>query len=206
MKSINKLIVTLLVAVCASAQAQSDQSVLNEINELTRAIRQATVDSTAPRSSLIEARNHLEDALDLIESSSGYNGRCFDFAYEKYFLQSSSATATEKALAACRKIADVPVAKFAYEKYFLSLSATSSMDKAVLISGENMKGKLNILKLAYEKYFISLSSTSALDLAYLGSQKVRRGSEECLEQLYKRYFKSYSAKTAMDKAFEGCAQ
>ena len=206
MKSFKKLILSMLLAVCASAQAQSEESVIQEINELTRSIRQATVDSTASRTSLIEARDLLQDALDLIESSSGYNGRCFDFAYEKYFVSHSGATATEKALAACRKIADVPVAQFAYEKYFVSLSATSSMDKAVLISGENMKGKLSILKLAYEKYFVSLSSTSALDLAYLGAQKVRRGSDDCLEQLYKRYFKSYNAKTAMDKAFEGCAE
>ncbi len=204
MKSINKLFMSLLLTVCASAQAQSDQTVLNEINELTRAIRQATVDSNAPRASLIEARNHLEDALDLIEVGSGHNGRCFDFAYEKYFSQSSSATATKKALAACRKIADVAVAEFAYTKYFESLSATSAMDKATLVSGENMKGKLNVLKFSYSKYFESLSSTSALNLAYEGSAKVRRGSEACLEQLYKRYFKSYSSKTSMDKAFAGC--
>lgn len=196
--------VTLLFSI--SSYAQNESALIRNIVDLSRQIRQSAPESTASRASLLEARDLMEQALTLIEDGSHYDQSCFNFAYEKYSVNHISSVATDKAIAACKKIADLKVATFAYEKYYTSHISSTAMDKAADASGPALKGKLDMLQFAYEKYYTSHIASTAMDKAAQGIAQVPRGSLSCLQDLYNRYYGGHTASVAMDKTIAACSR
>lgn len=196
---------TLLFFSASYSYAQSNNQLISEITQLARTIRDEASTTNASTETLRSVRNNLEDALVKLRQGGddGNKGECFNYAYEKYFIANSSATATDKAIKLCRTVTDVPVLKFSYDKYYIALSATAAMDRAGTVASLPMRNKVDQLSFAFEKYYISLSSTAAMDKAKAVSQ-LSSGSQSCLRSLFDRYYATYSSTVAMDKAIEGC--
>lgn len=191
-----------------SSSAQANPDIKEEIVELSRAVRASTLTSKASSQSLQEAREHLRKALNLLDGeddgSSGVEG-CFKFAYEKYYVSQSSSVATDKAVAACKKIDDLDVAKFLYEKHYVSATASAAMDLAAEGSIRS-RGKLEIVSFAYEKFYVSLSASAAAKKAGEESRRVPRNGLACVKELYEKYYQSMTAAAAMSKSLQGCSR
>lgn len=188
--------------------AQSNPNLVQQISELSRQIRISAATTEASDKSLVEALTLMEDALVLIESKSSNNGpnsECFNYAYNKYYSSNTSTVATDKAIAACKKIADLNIAQFAYDRYYSSNTSSVAMDKAAQISGVSQKGKLDMIQFAYEKYYSSNTATVSMDRAGNGVANVPRGSLQCLKDFYDRYYGSNTPSVAMDKTLAACS-
>jgi hypothetical protein len=202
----NSLNILVALFVSTPLFAQANEELISEINDLSRAIRQATLETQATEQELKLARDSMFEALELIESSSGSNKACFDFAFEIYRHSTSDLNATDKALAACKIIADLKVAQYAYDIYRNSTSNANALDKATNGATRDQKGKLDIIQFAYEVYRHSTSDESALKAALTGVAHVKRGSIECVKEFYERYNDSTSNSNAMNKALESCSR
>ncbi len=198
------LAISLLLSV--NGLAQTDSKVKNDIIELARAIRLAAPESEASAQALVDVREQLNDALDTLEASSNIQNGCFKFAFDKYNTSNSTSTATDKAVAACKVIADLGVARFAFDKYNAGNSTNNAMDKAAQAANKSSKGKLDMVTFGFDKYNAANSTTNAMDLAAQGVASVPRGSLSCIKELFDKYNLSNSTTEAMNKAFAGCSQ
>ena len=202
------LLVSVLVLVFSQNLLATDAQI-GRINRLVKDIRSESDTTNASDESLQQAIDHLEQALDLLKQDSnngGYNKDCFDYVYSKYYLDSSSSVATDKAIAACKKIDDLAILKYSYGKYYLALAASSAMDKAVQIAVLPLKGKMDMLSFAYDKFYLTLTADSSMTKAGQGISRVKKNSLQCLQDLYANYYRTDSSDSAMTKAINGCTQ
>ncbi len=186
--------------------AQATQQDINEIVNLAEQVKYAARSSQASDSDLQDAKQQLRDVIALLNQTddSHNNQECIDYAYEKYLLGQSSQTATDSAIAACRKIKDLEVAQSLYDKYYLGLSSVAAMDRSADHSGPSSDGKLDMIEYAYSKYYLGLSSVAAADRSATAVANVHRGNLSCLESMYQRYSQTMSSVAAMDKAAQAC--
>jgi len=202
------LLVSFLLLIFSQNLLATDAQI-GRINRLVKDIRIESDVTNASDESLQQVIDHLEQALDLLKQDSnngGYKKECFDYAYAKYYLDSSSSVATDKAIAACKKVEDLSILKFSYDKYYLALSATNAMDKAVQIAVLPLKGKMDMLTFAYDKFYLTLNADSSMTKAGQGIARVKKNSLQCLQDLYTNYYRTDSSDSAMTKAINGCAQ
>ncbi len=199
-----------LIAITAivGLSAFATQEDTTDITNLAEQVKLAARTTQATSAELQEVKAQLHDVLALLNQSGGSpgtpNGACFDFAYSKYYLSQNSQTATDNALAACRKIQDLPVAQFLYEKYDLALSSAVAMDRAAGNAGSTLVGKVDMVQFAFDKYNTAMSPMNAADRTVNQITLVRRGNLTCLQNLFQKYFQSMTAPNAMDAAVKGC--
>jgi hypothetical protein len=179
-----------------------------DIIDLADQVKLAARTSTASSTDLQEAKNQLKEVLRLLNQtgggSGGTNTDCINFAYSKYYTSLPSNQATQKAVAACKLIKDLPTAEFLYIKLYQSLPAVAAMDEAASRSGTSKIGKLDMLQFAFNKYFMGLSSQNAAVRASDGIDKVPRGRLNCLQTLFNKYYASQSSTQAMDQSLIDC--
>jgi hypothetical protein len=208
MKKVLSILCTVILFTATSSMATPQD--LQEIQNLAGQIHLAAKNSGATDAELDLAKEKLREVIDLLNQSGNGNtpdpisGGCFDFAYEKFFVSQSTSTATTNALAACKKISDLEVAKFLYDKYFVASSAATAMNEASNRSGPALSGKLDMLTFTYDKYFVASSAATAANKASDAIKTVPRGRLGCLQKLYEKHFTSKSAATAMDLAIKDC--
>lgn len=202
---------SVLIGLTISFSVHASPTVVRDIVRLSRAIENAAPVSGIPEENLLEVREKLSEALDLLQAGDGEPNEptlplpgCVDFAYEKYSMNLSSPVATDKAIAACKKIVDLNVAKYVFEKHNINLNATVSMDKAAEQSNQTVRGKFQVISIAYDAYVLNLSSTVAISRSLTNAATVSKQSAACLKSLYDKYAVNLSPTVAMDKAFEGC--
>lgn len=203
MKQISVIVLASIISVSAFASRQDVRDILN----LTEQVRLATQSTAASESDLAEVKEKLREVVALLNQGPApvpTETGCFDFAYAKYYVTQTSATATDNALAACKRISDLEVTKFIYEKLYVTLTAANAMDGATELSEKLGRGRLEMLKFAYEKYYVTMSAKSAITKAAEQVATLGRGRLECLQSLYKKYYQTQSSATAMDSAVTGC--
>ncbi len=204
-----KSILSLLLASFCSSFAFADYQDVSDIINLAQQVELAARSTQASDGELQDVKSQLRDILSVLNQTNPNpgtpgTGDCFDFAYAKYYVSQSSQTATNNAVAACKKIRDLPVAKFLYEKHYVSLSSASAMDLAADQSGSSMIDKEDMVRFAYDKYYVSYSATASATRSAQAIAPVRRGSLSCLKSLYDKYYVSMSSAAAMDAAAQGC--
>ena len=200
-----KAIFIITLFTCNFAFAQNNQQLINEIIELTRVVRDEARKTTATEQALLNVRNNLEDAIELLRGGNN-NQECFEYAYQKYFSSNSSSAAAEKASNLCKTVQDVPVLKFAFEKYYSSNSTENAINKAGAVASKSMRNKLDMVTFAFEKYYSASSSESAMNKASNGISLVRSGSLDCLKRFFDIHYSGNSSTVAMDKSIESCKQ
>lgn len=199
---------TLLISCLSASLAMASQPEIDEVIDLATQIRLAarTTNATTAELNLVNAQ--LREILNVLNNASGGNGgpnsECFKFAYSKYYQTQDSTTATDNALVACRKVADMKVVQFLYSKYYQTMDAAKSMDNSAARATFAQAGKLDMIEFAYSKYYQILDAATS---ATRGSElvaKVRVGNLDCLKTLFSKYYQTMNGPDAMDKAGQGC--
>jgi hypothetical protein len=192
----------LLVGLSAFANQQD----VYDVQDLAEQVKYAARTSEASSATFQEAKDQLRQVIALLNDTGNPDNdqECIDYAYQKYYMGQSSQAATDSAIAACRKIEDLDVARFLYDKYYMGLSSVAAMDRSADHAGMASSGKLDMIQFAYGKYYLGLSSVAAADRATEALVNVRRGKLSCLESLYQRYYQSMSSVAAMNAAAQGC--
>lgn len=200
----------LAISPLLSTSALAASGVKRDILNLTRQIEDALLNSSASDSSLENAKEQLESALQLIqESSQGGTypqSDCMKFAYEKYYMTLSSSAAMDKASQACRGNDSVEVMQFLYEKFYIVTSSNAAMDKAADLSKDSVSGKLPIIRFAFDKYYQVKAADASATKAARGAQNVSSGALSCVQMSYDNYYRTQSSDQAMDSAFKACAR
>lgn len=204
-----KVLSMIFVALSLSISALASQQQVEKIRNLANNIKSLVSITEASDDQLSEAEDKLREVIQLLNQQDGSGDdsatACFEFAYEKYFQSMSSASATDKAMAACKITGDLEVLKFLYEKHFQSKSAASAMDTASQEATRATRGKLEMIKFIYDKYFQNSSATTSATKAAVAVVNLKRNSLNCLQSLYPKYFQTMSASSAMDKAILSCS-
>lgn len=208
---INKFVLVVLGLALFHTSAQASPAVVRDIVNLSRSVENAANVSGIPEENLVAARDKLKEVLDLLSGTDpGNPGNpgtpdCVDFAYNKYYETFPSQQATDKAVAACKIIADMNVVQYLFDKHYAELTAGAAMDKAASQSGQAVRGKIQIITFAFDAYFQDLTSSASATKAATNAARVSTKALSCLQSLYNKYFESLTAAASMDKAFDGCA-
>ncbi|MBL6989524.1 MAG: hypothetical protein ISR65_07085 [Bacteriovoracaceae bacterium] len=176
-----------------------------DVRQKLGAIRKELKLTRASSSELDEVIAHLDRAHFILQDSTGggsNRNECFEYAYEKYFKSYSSSQATDAAVAACKVIDDVAVARVLYTYAYKSLNAAGAMDLVVEGFANDLYGKNDIVVFVADKYYKSFDGATTAKKAAKGAGAVNDLS--CLQTLYPKYYRSMDAASAMDKAITSC--
>lgn len=209
---LKKLVLTSLLVAQTIFAAEGNVST---VVKLANTVKSVALTSEASQENIDAVEVKLRDAIELLTSESPSTGNsgnsgefvaCYEFAYQKYYINLNSSNAADKATAACKAGLDLEVAKFLYEKYYINLNAVNSMDKAAAGSGKQQRGKLDLIKFMYEKHYINLNSSISADKAVEGAAKLNRDSLVCVQKLYATYYVSHNATNSVNSAVAGCSK
>lgn len=204
-----KLLIGFLFFSQISVAVASPADIATIVN-LSSQINIAAKNTKASDSQLKFIIQNLQTSLNTLNTATGSTvpntGECFNFAYSKYYGFYGSVDATNKAVAACKKIADLSIAQFFYNKYYGAYSSVDAMDEAAQRADQSVLGKLDMIQFAYSKYYGSYSSIDASNTAYKVIVPVSAGSLGCLQMLYPKYYGPMSAVDAMNATAAACVQ
>ena len=196
-----------LLSTLISIPALANPVLRDEIKRAANTVYYLVDSSTAPESALLQARQKITEALQLIQSTGpGHDfQKCFDLVYQGYYRSLGSAESTSRAQAACKTYKDLQVLARLDEYAYRSLGGADAMDLAVRHSGYSAQGKIKIVEYVFDKYYRSLGAADSVERTGAALPRLPIDSLSCLQTLYPKYYQSMGSADAMDAAIRDCS-